>query len=317
MVLGDGAGSCHTVAVPVQNLTSTDAFVVVDIPDVPAAGVVRCARKILTSSATDLARTATYTFATFGHQVSGASAGINAEGDAIEAAKAAFVEELTPAAAEGRLLLSAAKGVTDADLAPLVAAATEGKPVISSEKAHAAGVVAALAWALGGIEGKRVAIEGAEEAPDELAMALVAAGVEIVTVAGADKKPWLIWGADVDALLPGSKLGTLTHQGAPMVKAKAIVPWGAIPVTTKAFAMLRRAGVMIVPDFIANAGSLLAGFEDGDDAAIATSIAGQVDAALEATKGHDDGTFVAACLQAEANLATWTDVKLFGRPLAG
>ncbi len=302
---------------PVQNLTSTDAFVVVDIPDVPAAGVVRCARKILTSSATDLARTATYTFATFGHQVSGASAGINAEGDAIPAAKEAFVTELTPAAAEGRLLLSAAKGVTGAELAPLVEAATEGKPVISSAKAHAAGVVAATSWALGGIDGKRVAIEGADSAPEELTAALTAAGAEVVSVDGADKKPWMIWGADVDALLAGSKLGTLSHQGAPMVKAKAIVPWGAIPVTTKAYAMLTRAGVTVVPDFISAAGTLLAGFEEGDEEAVAKIIADQVTAALESTAGHDDGTFVAACLQAEANLATWTDVKLFGRPLAG
>ncbi len=302
---------------PVQTLTSTDAFVVVDIPDVPAAGVVRCARKILTSSATDLARTATYTFATFGHQVSGASAGINAEGDAVEAAKAAFVAELTPAAADGRLLLSAAKGVTDADLAPLVAAATQSKPVISSAAAHAAGVVAATAWALGGLDGKRVAIEGAADAPDELAAALTTAGAEVVAIDGVDKKPWTIWAADVDALLAGSKLGTLTHQGAPMVKAKAVVPWGAIPVTTKAFAMLRRAGVVFVPDFISAAGTLLAGFEEGDDDAVATSIARQVSSVLEGIAGSDDGVFIAACRQAEANLAEWTDVKLFGRPLAG
>ncbi len=302
---------------PVQNLTSTDAFVVVDIPDVPAAGVVRCARKILTSSATDLARTATYTFVTFGHQVSGASAGINAEGDAVAGAKAAFVEELTPAAADGRLLLSAAKGVTDDDLAPLVAAATEGKAVISSASAHAAGVVAATGWALGGLDGKRVAIEGGVDAPDALTEALTAAGVEVIEVPGVDKKPWMIWGADVDAVLAGSKLGALTHQGAPMVKAKAVVPWGAIPVTTKAFAMLRRAGVVMVPDFISNAGSLLAGFEEGDDAAVAVSIASQVTAALDATSSSADGPFVAACRQAEANLASWTDVKLFGRPLAG
>ncbi|MEZ5379392.1 MAG: hypothetical protein R2733_23025 [Acidimicrobiales bacterium] len=301
---------------PVQNLTSTDAFVVVDIPDVPAAGVVRCARKILTSSATDLARTATYTFATFGHQVSGASAGINAEGDDVAPAIANFVEELTPAASEGRLLLGAAKGVTDADLAPLVSAATQGKSLVASAAIHAAGVVAAASWALGGLDGKRVAIEGADDAPAELAAALTGAGAEVVTVDGVDKKPWMIWGADVDAILAGSKLGALTHQGAPMVKSKAIVPWGAIPVTTKAYAMLRRAGVTVVPDFISNAGSLLAGFEEGDDAAVASSIADQISAALDATAGHADGTFVAACLQAEAHLATWTDVKLFGRPLA-
>lgn len=302
---------------PVQKLTSTDAFVVVDIPDVPAAGVVRCARKILTSSATDLARTATYTFATFEHQVSGASAGINAEGEAIAAAKTAFVEELTPLAADGRLLLTAAKGVTDDDLAPLVAAATEGTSVLSSAPAHAAGVVAATRWALGGLDGKKVAIEGAKDAPEGLATAFTEAGAEVVEVPGVAEKPWMIWGAEVDALLPGSKLGTLTHQGAPMVKASAVVPWGAIPITTKAFAMLQRAGVTVVPDFISAAGSLLAGFEQGDGAAIAGRVADQVTAALESVGSHADGPFIGACQAAEAHLATWTDVKLFGRPLAG
>ncbi len=300
---------------PVQTLTSTDAFVVVDIPDVPAAGVVRCARKILESSATDLARTATYTYASFGHQISGASGGINAEGDAVGPAIEAFVAELLPAAGEGRLRLSAAKGLTDDDLAPLVEAARAGSPSAPTTAAHVAGVVAATAWALGGLDGKRVTIEG--DAPSELAAALVASGAELVDVPGADTKPWLIWGADVDALLPGSKMGTLTHQGAGMVKASALVPWGAIPVTTKAFAMLRRQGVAVLPDFITTAGLLIAGFEDGDEATVAASVADRVTAALDAVGDHGEGPFLGACLSAEAFLAGWTDVTLFGRPLAG
>ena len=42
-----------------------------------------------------LARTTTYSWAALGHQIGGASAGINAEDDAADAAIAAFVEELT------------------------------------------------------------------------------------------------------------------------------------------------------------------------------------------------------------------------------
>ena len=53
-----------------------------------------------------------------------------------------------------------------------------------------------------------------------------------------DEKPWLIWGADVDVIVAGSKPGTLTHQGADHVTAKALVPWGPIPFTTKAGATL-------------------------------------------------------------------------------
>ncbi len=300
---------------PVQTLTSTDAFIVVDIPDVPAAGVVRCARKILESSATDLARTATYTYASFGHRISGASGGINAEGDAVGPAVEAFVSELLPAATEGRLRLSPAKGLTDDDLAPLVNAARGGAPSVPTTAAHVAGVVAATRWALGGLDGKRVAIEG--DAPPELARALTESGADLATVEGVETKPWMIWGADVDALLPGSKMGTLSHQGAGMVKAAAIVPWGAIPVTTKAFAMLRRQGVSVLPDFLTTAGLLIAGFQDGDEAAVAAAVADRITEALDAVGNHAEGPFLGACLAAEAFLAGWTDVTLFGRPLAG
>ena len=46
---------------PVQKLESTDGFVVVDFADVPATGPLRRAKKILQSSAGDLARSASYT----------------------------------------------------------------------------------------------------------------------------------------------------------------------------------------------------------------------------------------------------------------
>jgi hypothetical protein len=50
-------------------LSSTDAFVITDGgSDAPATGVVRTAKKILQSSASDLARSVSYSFAAF-HQL--------------------------------------------------------------------------------------------------------------------------------------------------------------------------------------------------------------------------------------------------------
>ena len=67
-----------------RKLSTTDAFVVVDLPDAPvAAGVVRLAPKVLIDGATWLARSQTYQFAVFGRKASGASAGINAAADAL------------------------------------------------------------------------------------------------------------------------------------------------------------------------------------------------------------------------------------------
>ncbi len=301
---------------PLQKLASTDAFVITDLPDVPASGVVRMAKKILQSSATDLARTATYTFAAFEIQRSGASGGINALGDDQAPALEAFIAELLPQAEAGTIALDEAKGIPDGAFAPLDAAA--GRHGLSgSPRATAMSTLAATAAVLGGLSGAKVTVEGDGEVPLALREALAEAGAEIVEVDGVDTKPWLVWGADTDAVLAGSKLGALTHQGAAFVKAKAIVPWGPVPVTTKAFAQLRRDGVTVVPDFVSASGGLLADHVDGasDDERLA-AIAATVTDRLGSLLGHDDGPLLAACYEAEAYLASWTDTKLFGRPLA-
>jgi glutamate dehydrogenase/leucine dehydrogenase len=302
--------------VALQKLTSTDAFVVTDLPDAPASGVVRRAKKILQSSANDLARSATYTFGAFGIERGGASAGINAMDDGAADALAAFVEELTPTVASGQLHLDAGKGVRADELAGLRAASALG-PSAGSELVLTTGITTAARWALGGdLNGKTVAIEGADQAPGSLRNAMVEAGATVVDVWGVNEKPWLVWGAEVDAILAGSRPGTLTHQGAGYVTARAIVPWGPIPVTTKAFVQLRRAGVTVLPDFVAIAGSLVGGLGDGDEADIAATVAEQITEVLDQAGSHPDGVLLGACYRAEDFIATWHDTKPFGRPLA-
>ncbi len=301
-----------------RKLTSTDAFVFVDLDDAPATGVVRRARKILQGGAKDLARSATYTYGAFGVERSGASAGINAEGDAIDGAIAAFVEELTPSAADGSLELLAAKGVTPAQLAPLTDASPQG-PLAGSDELLAAGVVTAAAWALGGdITGRSVAIEGEPLVPDAVRTALTDAGATVVNVWGVDDKPWLVWGADVDVVLAGSKAGILNHQGTGSITAKAIVPWGPLPVTTKAFAQLHRAGdVTVVPDFLSTAGSLMGGLLGDDESDAVETFTERLTALLDDAASDADGVLLGACYRAEAFIADWRGAKPFGRPLAG
>ena len=300
----------------VRKLTSTDAFVVVDIPDAPATGVVRSARKILQGGAKDLARSASYSFAAFEMERSGASAGINAEGDAVADAIGAFATELIPDAESGALHLDPAKGVDPSLLAPLSSAANGRNTDIDPNKVTAIGVAAATSWALDGLDGRSVAIEGSGAVPEAIAAAVTAAGASVVEVDGVKEKPWMIWGAEADAVLAGSKAGTLTHQGAPFVKAKAIVPWGPIPVTAKAFAMLGRADVQVLPDFVSAAGGLLAGYVDGDIDAVSSSVVERITSVLTEGAAHEAGVLLGCCHKAEAFLASWTDVRLFGRPLA-
>lgn len=301
----------------VKKLTSTDAFVVIDLPDAPASGVVRRARRILQSSAADLARSATYTFGAFGLERSGASAGVNAEGDDIEGAIGSFVTELTPQVAEGQLHLEAGKGVEAAQLAELSSAATVG-PVAGSDAVLASGVVAATRWALGGdLSGRTVAIEGKDQAPGALRGALSDAGATVVDVWGVDEKPWLVWGAEVDAILAGSKPGSLTHSGTSFIQASAIVPWGPIPVTTKAFAqLLTRGDVTVVPDFVSIAGFLMSGFVDGDEAEVSRVMDLRIGEILTEAAEHPDGVLLGACYLAETFIESWQERKPFGRPLA-
>ncbi|MDY7105499.1 MAG: hypothetical protein S0880_30290 [Actinomycetota bacterium] len=340
-----------------EKLSSTDAFVVYDIDDAPTSvGIVRSAPKILQSGATWLARSVTYTYAFWERQIGGASAGINAAPDARPAAVKAFVEELTPAVSERRLLVDAAKGVDEAELAPLRAVdprtaalwtTTDG--VMLGDELEAIGAVTAAAAALGGLDGKKVAIEGFGPTGLAVARLVEAQGGSVVAVATADgmvatdstdaaalgeawaadgqglvaslgdaQPGWKLYGTAADVLFVGSKAGAMTHQGAEVAKASAVVPIGPVPITTKALAVLRRAGVVYVPDFVALAGPRLCVDTDAatDADTLRTSAETAVGDAWSEISGHADGELLAACAKAEAFLRTWQDTLPFGRPLA-
>lgn len=305
---------------PLTKLETTDAFVISDIPEAPASGVVRRARKILESSAADLARSATYAFASFGLERSGASAGINAEGEAAGPAAQAFCAELLERASD--LHLDPGKGMSLEELAPLHRAA-ERHPAAGSPMLTAAGVASAVRWACGGtLRDRSVVVEGTggSQLADLVARALIDQGATIVEPGGLAAKPWLVWSADVDAIVCGTKPGTLTHQGAPLVKARAVVPWGPIPVTTKAYVLLHRAGVQVLPDFVTAAGGLVASYLPGADAKDESELGSQVGAEiveiLDECSKHADGVLMAAFERAERFIEGWTDAVLFGRPLA-
>lgn len=311
-----------------RKLESVDGFLVVDFADAPATGIVRRARKILQSSAVDLARSLTYGFASFDIERGGASAGINASDDDAVAAIAAFATELAPEAETGSLHLLEGKGLPDGSLAAL--APPRPAPASSAAPSPATtGVLAACEWALGGdLDGRRLAIEQTEAGPppDDLIDAAAGRGAVIVEVDGVATKPWLIWSAEADAILPGSKPGVMNHQGAAMVKARAVIPWGPIPVTTKALATLIAADVLYIPDFLSAHGDVMIGHgvagsgtgADGggaDQDSIAVLEARTVEA-LRAADASDEPLFLAACHIAEDRLRRWRDALPFGRPLA-
>ena len=232
--------------------------------------------------------------------------------------------------------------------------ATDPRPPVWWEHRHelrGAGVAAAVAGVVAA-DGATVAIEGFDDAGPALVAGLAERGAVVVSVAtaagtlaraeglAADQlaEAWAAHGpgfvaemggevgspaevlsVSADALVAGSKVGIVDHDAAVDLRVRAVVPGGSLPVTAKALATLRRADIVVLPDFVTTAGPLFAWPVDGPtptlDVARAAALA-DIPAALAAVADHPEGPLLGACELAERFLATWTDTVPFGRPIA-
>lgn len=183
-----------------------------------AGGWVRSAPKVLQSTTQELARSATYTFATYGMKRLGAAAGINtgtagastgtagtgAGGAAQQACQhteilSAFTQEITELVAQGRFLPDVGKGVSEADLQEL--RRYDPRPAGLFQETNIAGVkmcvweylvgvgaVAGVNTAIRNLEGRTVVLEGfnnlALAAAEEIAL-LDGKVVGVTTTTGA------------------------------------------------------------------------------------------------------------------------------------
>jgi hypothetical protein len=282
--------------VKVDKLTGTDGFVVTDLDDaVTSVGVVRLAPKVLRDGAQLLARSVTYAFASFGvagH--GGASAALNAKPEVRAEAITAFLDEVRPRAEGGALVLFPGNGVTADDLAPVGWGPVDA--ALTAAGALAAGRVA------GPHDWRTAAVVGSGPVVD--------AAVEQLTKADATlAEPRL--DAPCDVLFVAGKAGVLDHAAAAAVQARTIVPLTAAPVTARALAVLGKADRVVIPDFLSTAAPLLAAHDAGGGDPVQ-----RVHAAVTGLAEHGTGLWLAAAKAAEANLATWTKEKPFGRPLA-
>ena len=137
---------------------------------------------------------------------------------------------------------------------------------------------------------------------------------------GEDADPaWKIFGTAADVLFAGSKMGAINHDTAAKLAATAVVPHNPLPFTARALAVMQRADIAVVADFISTSAPLLAGWPTGDTTpdAIIASATDAIEGILNETKGHPDGAFLGACHRAEAYLSSWREELPFGRPLAG
>lgn len=288
----------------IHKFTSTDAFVAIDLDDAEASsGPVRWARKVLQGGAKDLARSQTYTYAILDMRRGGASAGISAEGPDRGAAIEAFVTEAADLVAAGAYLPDSAKGVAEADLAPLREADQRDTSRLASDgpsfadRCEGLSVAVCAHHTVGGLSGRSVAIEGFGANGSALAAAAIERGATVTSIAttvgtvtcadGFEAQALLdAWTADgidmihqlgdvdsasavfasgADVVFVGSKMGVVDHGVAEqMGNTAAVVPCGRIPITARALAVLRRTRVAVPADFLALAGSTLALWGDAN-----------------------------------------------------
>ena len=280
----------------VHKLSSTDAFVVTDLPGAERAdGIVRCAKKVLIGSTRSFARARTYGWAVLGQRVSGASAAVNAVGDARDEALGAFCAELAPRVADGSLSLAPGKGVGPGG--PGRSGLGRGArprgvrrrgPGLRRGRRRAPGAEGG-----GGVRrrGRRRAAPRAWPRPAPRSWRRGPEALE----------------AEADVLLFGSTAGVLDHHRAAASPATVFVPTGNLAFTPRALAVASRAGATVLPDFLTTAGPLAA--RVGLDPAEAL---GERAAAAVA---HDEGPVLGACRAAEEFLSGWVDELPFGRPI--
>ena len=263
--------------VGLRKLSSTNAFVVTDLIDVPSFGIVRSAKKILQGGAKDLARSMTYTFASFDMQRGGASGGINALPDEKEQAIENFVSELGDDVGSGSLGLDAGKGIAPSSFAKLVEVDARSAMRFSEQGADqletylaALGPIV-VAEQLSGLEGKSVSIEGfgshgpammdliAERGGKVVSISTLSGsisnsegldaveirsqwdedGIDFVKSSDGEAEPaWKVFQSGAGILFAGSKMGAVSHVTAEKLQVETLVPHQPIPFTARALAML-------------------------------------------------------------------------------
>ncbi len=312
----------------IQKFISTTAFVAIDLDGAEAStGPVRWARKVLQGGAKDLARSQTYTYAVLAMKRGGAAAGISAEAPDRDEAVTAFVAEAAGLVADGIYLPDAAKGVDETDLAPLRAAdprdtaRCSGHTPTFADRCDALSVAVCAEATLGGLDGRTVAIETTGPTASVLAELLTGRGAKILAGPRAEASAGDVSALDsgADVMFVGSKMGVVNHRVAEKLSgAAAVVPCGRLPLTAKALAVLRQAGVAAPADFVALAGSTIAlwGGPDRSETGIEAIITERITALSTEFAVHGDGPLLSACHRAEEFLGTWQDTLPFGRPLA-
>jgi glutamate dehydrogenase/leucine dehydrogenase len=334
-------------------LQSVDGVIAFDIPEAPhSSGGTRMAPDVDRHEVALLARAMTYKFGVIGLRIAGAKAGLRAPRDGTSRAEylRRYLEEIAPLVRARTFTTGADLGTDEADFRPLrdqtfqvglMSQQVAGVPFEQLVTGY--GLIAAADAACGGLEGRRVAIEGFGKVGGGAALEAARRGARVVAVStvhgavisssGFDVEqlwelravhgdawvhhvgrevlsPASLFEVQADVLIPGARPACIDARLAERLRVEHVVPGANVPYTGAALEVMGRRGIAAHADFLCNAGGAI-GYNH-PDALAATTLAGLqavldrfMAAAVEETLEHPGGPYAGACARAEAFVASW------------
>jgi glutamate dehydrogenase/leucine dehydrogenase len=329
-------------------LKTVDAYVAFDIECPTSAGGTRLAPDVTERETQLLARAMTYKFAVLGVNFGGAKATIRATVADRDDAVRRYVAEIRPLVESATFLTATDLGTVPDDFrslpgtdqADLMHTDYMGMPL--DAYLTGLGVATAAETALGGLEGRTVAIEGFGKVGGATAVETARRGARLVAFStihgsvhdprgfdvdellglrakhgdrlvehlGREVRPAAeLFRIDVDVLVPGARIGVIDESRARALNARVIAPGANVPYTASALEVLEARGIPALADFVCNSGATIGYVTDGlqnPDQAVAAVETRVRDLTTESLTDARGPVWGAAAIAA-GHLKTWVD----------
>jgi glutamate dehydrogenase/leucine dehydrogenase len=329
-------------------LKTVDAYVAFDFECPTSAGGTRLAADVTERETQLLARAMSYKFAVLETKFGGAKGAIRATPATRDDAIRRYVDEIRPMVLSTKFLTSTDLGTSPEDLkslpgtdqADLMHTIYRGMPL--DAYLTGLGVATAAETALGGLEGRSVAIEGFGKVGGATAVEVARRGARLVAFStihgfvhrpsgfdvgelldlrsrhgdrlvehlGEDVRPVAdLFMVEADVLVPGARIGVIDESRARALKARVVAPGANVPYTAAALEVLRERGIPALADFVCNAGATIGYVTEGlirADEAVAVVEKRVRELTRESAK-DPKGPHAGAARIAEAHLRTWLE----------
>ncbi len=126
---------------------------------------------------------------------------------------------------------------------------------------------------------------------------------------GTAGRPEQLLTVPADVLVPGTRPGVLGAAAAAALPAevRVIAPAANVPYTEAGAAVLRQRGILALPDFVSNAGAVIAyrSARDATTGQVLADVQRRIAALISEALGHPDGPYAGACAGAASFLRSW------------